>query len=43
MIVTDSNVGRLYLKTCMDELAQPVSGYAASVFEAGEKSKDPIQ
>lgn len=40
MIVTDSNVGKLYLKTCMDELASAGFRVCSHVFEAGEKSKD---
>lgn len=39
MIVTDSNVSRLYLETCMDELASAGTSVCSHVFEAGEKSK----
>lgn len=40
MVVTDSNVGRLYLETCMNELSSAGAQVCSHVFEAGEKSKN---
>ena len=40
VLVTDSNVSRLYLEACMDELASAGALVCSHVIEAGEKSKN---